>query len=354
MSANNVILAKNVNASKLKYSAPKTLSNGSRTVYISYEGDKLTLQTPLMTLPYGVSNGYQEKGADGKPKSGDDAPKKYELNVSFRGMDDNPALKALHDKLKELDKKIKDDCFENRLTWLRDDYDGMKNVVDRLYFPILKVSKDKDTGKPLDYPPTMKLKIPFDPNTDTFQFDCFDMDGNEVDFKSIKDKLNKAKARLIIQLGGLWFAGGKYGATWKVVKARFETNTKSNVDFIADDEDVGATKETHSDDDVEEDALHMANGASPIAKKKLVFDSDDEGTKTPEPEEEEEEEPVPPPAPKKAAKPAPKPREPTPEPEEEEEVEAEEEVDSELEEELPPPPPPKKTTKASTKSTARK
>lgn len=347
MSANNVLLAKNVQVSKLKFSAPKVLNNGSRTVYVNYEGDKLTLQTPLMSLPYGIGD-FNEKNAQlnkGKDPVDPNAPKKYDMHVSFRGMDDSPALKSLHDKMVEIERKIRDECFENRLTWLKDDYDGMKNVVDRLFWPIVKLDKDKDTGKVVGrYPPTMKLKLPYDTATDTFQFDCKDMDGNDFDFKKHMKNLKGSRVRLIIQLGGLWFAGGKYGCTWKVVKARIETTSKTNVDFIEDsDDDNTVVKDTHSDEDVEEDALHMAD--SPPPKNTTQIDDSDE------------DEPVPPPAPKKGK--APPRREPTPEeseaeeeePVEEEAEEEEEDVDSEIEDVPPPPPPPKK---APAKKTATK
>lgn len=329
----SVILAKNIHANKIEFSAPKTLNNGSRTVYINYQGEKLTLQTPLMSLPYGIGDWNNAKDA----KTGETPTlKKYDLHVSYRGMDTNPALKVLHDKMQEIESKIRDDCFKNRLTWLRDDYDGIKPAVDRLFTPIIKYDKDKDTGKIAGkYPPTMKLKLPFDNNNNQFTFESTDMDGNELDFESIMNKLKGAKARLIIQLGGMWFAGGKYGCTWKVVKARFQLNSKSDVEFVEDPDDAGNANDNHSDEDVEEDAIAMSGrAASPIAKKL-------QSTTLVEEDEEEDEEPSPPPAPKKPAK-----RAPTPEPEEEEEEEveeeAEEDVDSEVED-LPPPPPPKKS-----------
>jgi hypothetical protein len=341
----SVYLAKNVTANKLEFSAPKTLNNGSRTVYINYQGEKLTLQTPVMSLPYGVGDWNGKDAKTGEVP----AIKKYDLHVSFRGMDTNPALKTLLDKMHEIETKIKDDCFKNRLTWLRDDYDGLKPAVDRLFTPIIKYDKDKETGKIMGkYPPTMKLKLPFDNNTNAFTFDCMDMDGNDLDFASVMTKLKGAKARLIIQLGGMWFAGGKYGCTWKVVKACFQQNSQSKIDFIADSEDEGTGNEAHSDEDVDEDALAMGGAAAAVTKKlkntTLVEEDEDD-------EEEEDAVPSPPPAPKKPT-PA-KPRVPTPEPEEdEEEAEEEEDADSEVEEELPPPPPPK--AKAPAKKAAAK
>lgn len=352
-----VNLPKNINVNKLKYSAPKALSNGSRTVYVSYEGERLTLQTPLMSLPYGVGNGYNaDKGED------DGQGKKYEANISFKGQDTNPAVKKMLDKMKEIENKIKNDCFENRLIWLRDDYDGIKSVVDRLFYPIVKYSKDKQTGKITDeYPPTMKLKFPYDPMKDAFNFECSDMNGNELDFKTIVDNLKGSKGRFVIQLAGLWFAGGKYGCTWKIIKASFEVTSKTKVTFVEDSDDEYEAKAVQSDEDVEQDAIHMASNPSPDVKVKsmsstVIDESENEEEEeeeedvppppskskvtrelTPEVEEEEEEDDVPPPPPSKGKK-APV-RAPEPEPED---------VDSELED-VPPPPPPKTTKKTAKK-----
>jgi len=63
----DTLLPKNVNVSKLKYSDVKSLSNGSKTVYINYGSDKLTIQTPVVTIPYGIGDGTY-KGKDGKEK----------------------------------------------------------------------------------------------------------------------------------------------------------------------------------------------------------------------------------------------------------------------------------------------
>jgi hypothetical protein len=143
------IRAKSVDVSKLKFSAPKTLGNQSRSVYVNYEGDKLRIQTPIMHLPYGVSD--NEALAKLNKKPGDTStdvaqPKKYDLSVSFRGMDGNKGLQTLHDKMREIENAVIDHVFENRQVLLRDDYEGVKKFVAKLFTPIVKYDKDKDTG----------------------------------------------------------------------------------------------------------------------------------------------------------------------------------------------------------------
>lgn len=277
--ADNTLLPKNVNVSKLRYSEVKSLSNGSKTVYINYGSDKLTIQTPLMSIPYGVGDGtYKDK--DGKEVKGDGG-KKFDVSVSFRGMDENPKLQAFHDKMQEIERKIKDDAFNNRLTWLRDDFDGMKAFTDKMFSPFVKYDKDKDTGKVTGkYPPTLRLKLPFNNETDNFTFDAYDMDENEVDFKTIMNKLKGAKVQLVIQLSGIWFAGGKYGCTWKVLMGKFQMARKSKFTFVADSDDEDSRPSGSKairfdeDEDLEEDALAMTSATTPVGEEQEEDDDD--------------------------------------------------------------------------------
>lgn len=309
--ADNTLLPKNVNVSKLRYSEVKSLSNGSKTVYINYGSDKLTIQTPLMSIPYGVGDGtYKDK--DGKEVK-QDGGKKFDVSVSFRGMDENPKLQAFHDKMQEIERKIKDDAFNNRLTWLRDDFDGMKAFTDKMFSPFVKYDKDKDTGKITGkYPPTLRLKLPYNNETDNFTFDAYDMDENEVDFKTIMTKLKGAKVQLVIQLSGIWFAGGKYGCTWKVLMGKFQMARKSKFTFVADSDDEDTrTSSTckalkfEEDEDLEEDALAMA---TPSASA-VVNSNDEDDDEIPPPPvtvndddenaEDEDDDDMPPPPPSK-------------------------------------------------------
>lgn len=276
--ADNTLLPKNVNVSKLRYSEVKSLSNGSKTVYINYGSDKLTIQTPMMSIPYGVGDGtYKDK--DGKEVKQDDR-KKFDISVSFRGMDDNPKLQAFHDKMQEIERKIKDDAFNNRLTWLRDDFDGMKGFTDKMFSPFVKYDKDKDTGKITGkYPPTLRLKLPYDNNTDNFLFEAYDMDENEIDFASVMTKLKGAKVQLVIQLSGIWFAGGKYGCTWKVLMGKFQMARKSKFTFVADsdDESAAVSKKFEEDEDLLEDAMNMAASSNKVEDAKSDEEEDNDG-----------------------------------------------------------------------------
>ncbi|QIG60095.1 hypothetical protein [Dishui Lake large algae virus 1] len=289
MSVNAAILPNKIDVSKLKYSEPKLLDNQSKTVYVNYDGDRLTVQTPLMNIPYNITDYNQEN----------DKYKKYDLNVSFAGMDSNPKMKQFFDKVVEIEEKIKADAFKNRQLWLRDDYDGIKKVVDKLFFPIIRYDKDKDTGKVLNrYPPTMKVKLPYDTNGKSFMFDAYDMDNNEITFAEHMGRLKGAKARLIIQLTGIWIAGGKYGCTWKVVRGKFQMQSKNTYSFVEDSDDEDCANDNVSEQDEELVAEALANAKVNDKKKSkaaVLPDTDEEDDE----DDSEIDEPVPPPPPVK-------------------------------------------------------
>ena len=267
----SVQTAKTINVSKLQFSGLKTLGNQSKTVYVNYEGGKLRVQTPLMVLPYGV--GDNEKINAANPNKKDEVQaKRYDLNISFRGMETTPKLQELYDKMREIENRVIDEVFENRQTWLRDDYDGVKSFVAKLFTPIVKHDKNKDTGKVENkYPPTMKIKIPYDEKTDTFNFACSDIDGEDLDFKTCMAKLKGAKSKLIIELGGIWFAGQRYGCSWKVIRAKFDVlDPSTSVNFVPDSDDESEVsgkpkkKQQHLEYDEDLEAEALTNVPSPV------------------------------------------------------------------------------------------
>jgi len=310
-------LAKNVDVSKLRYSELKTLASGAKSVYVNYGNEKLTIKTPLMSLPYGLGEPYEVKEAAKTGAVIAEKDKKYDLTMSFRDMESNPKVKIFHDKMKEIETKLIDDAFTNRLAWFKDDFDGNKSFVSKLFTPIVKIDKDPNTGKPVGkYPPTFKAKLPFDQKSNTFAFDSFDMDNNEIDFETIMNKLKSAKVQLIIQLTGLWFAGGKYGCSWKIISSKFQLYQNNKIAFIEDsDNDKSNDDEEEDDDDVSVDrdvlkGLKLSDDdKNTVPVTPLVVDDDEDEEEEDDDEEVDDDEPEPEPEPvpeppKPAAKPA--------------------------------------------------
>ena len=51
MATDSVIKGKSINTDKVTFSAPNTLDNGAKLVYVNYNGGKFTVRTPWMDMP---------------------------------------------------------------------------------------------------------------------------------------------------------------------------------------------------------------------------------------------------------------------------------------------------------------
>jgi len=272
----NVLLAKNFNVDKLKYSELKVMKSGAKSVYINYNGNKVNLQTPVLNIPYGINDNMQFIKKDENRK---DEERKYDITVSFKGMDENPKIKQFHDKMKELEEKIIDDAFANRLAWFKNNFSGNKDVVAN------------------KYPPTFKAKIPYNSLENKFEFDCYDMDNNEINFNDILTNLKGGKAQFIIQLNGIWFSAGMFGCSWKIVSSKFQQINTSKLTFVADSDDEMNNGEDDEDDiSVDNDVIAKISQKQSIVvdKKTLavnhkVVPADEDEDEDDEEEEEEEE-----------------------------------------------------------------
>jgi len=266
------ILPKDINTSNFRYSEVKTLTSGAKSVYINYGTGKLRIQTPVMYLPYGVSEGgFEDKNAKQDTKKIEKKDKKFDLTLSFKGHEENAKIEAFLNKLKEIEAKVIDDAFENRAPWFKDDYDGQKIIVTKMFSPIIKIDKDKNTGKVVGkYPPTIRFKLPYDNENERFNFNSYNMNGEAIDLNDILSKLKGGKAQLIVELNSIWFAGGKFGCTWKLITGKFQRSISNNITFIED-------SDTEKVDEKEEDEEEVTEVSSEI-ENTTIENSDEEYT----------------------------------------------------------------------------
>lgn len=236
----------------VKFSEPKNLSNGGKAIYLNYETDGnkqiIVFQSPKMMCPYGIS--CFDQG---------DYPK-YSLEMSFGGMDDDPTLERFFQNLESLDKKLISEGMKNSQAWFKKKKIS-EEVVTALYAPQIKVSRDKETGEPNNkYPPTFKVKVPY--KDERFTCSVYDNKKNKVE-DNISDILGKGcRVQCLIQCVGLWFAGGKYGCSWKIVQVKVNPSKSiTGYSFVDDsddeDEDDNANKlknASESDEEVVEDS----------------------------------------------------------------------------------------------------
>lgn len=260
----SIVLPSNLNVPSITYSAPRTLDNGGRAIYMSLNRSPIVIQTPEMVAPYGVNNWND----DGK------GPDKYTLDLSFKGKEAREKLNIFFEKMLALDKKLMEDGVENSTTWLKKKIASVE-VIEALYTPIVKYAKDKATGEITDkYPPSMKMKLPY--INGEFKCEVYDTKRNVVSLKQLIDNgsLKGAKVTAIIQCQGIWVAGGKYGCSWKVLQMRVSPPQAIKGYAFRDIEDE---KTNDSDIDDDERPTHASSSANRnVDEEEYIESSDDE------------------------------------------------------------------------------
>ena len=247
---------KNFSATSVQFSDVKTNNYGGKMVYINKDGSPLLVQTPKMSIPYGLSeNEIQDQ------KTGEVIGHKYHINLSFKGMESQHTdpklkkqiqkLKQFHTMIEELDKRVIAEAQKNSLGWLKMKK-ASQETVEALYTPILIKSKDKDTQEPDGkYPDTIKGKIPFWEGA--FKTQIFNDNKEIIDLKT--SLVKGAESKALIKCTGIWFAGGRFGVGWKVEQMSVKVpESLSGYSFVdSDDED---------------------DESSPLAEKNTVEESD--------------------------------------------------------------------------------
>jgi len=248
-----------VDMSLITFSEPKILPNGGKNCYLNYNGGMLVLQTSKMTLPWNMSCW---KGPNG------DQPPKYSIDFSFKGEEVNPKLTGLLSFTKKLDKKMLEAGVEKCLPWFTKK-NMSPDVVEALYSPMLKLSMDKMTGEPNGkYPPSIKVRVPnYDGN---FTLDVYDNKKEKVDAANLETMLIRgAEVRGLIECSSVWFAGGKYGLSWRIAQLEVTSNGPSSLSGYAF---VDSDSDSNSDSDISDSGIKVVNNAS--TNSNFVEDSD--------------------------------------------------------------------------------
>jgi hypothetical protein len=254
-----------ITVSKIEFSAPKLLDNGGKSVNLRYEGRNLMMETPSLNVPYGI-NVFDKQG-----------PPKYSVDLSLRGADDNEQVRALQDFLEAFDERMIDAGVENAGKWFKMTNPN-REVIKAFYTPLVKISRDAQ-GNPKPYPPTFKLALrgkkgaQAGPTAGTFEVEFYN--AGEKDTKGLPTKfapelgvdevlVKRAQVTAIIQCTGVWFAGGKFGTTWKAVQLRVDSQPEQirGPAFRSDAPDIrafvskklaAAASATAEEDDAEEE-----------------------------------------------------------------------------------------------------
>jgi hypothetical protein len=252
--ASNVVLSSNFNTQKLSFSQLKVLDSGGKQAYVNYDGGMFIFQTPSCNLPYGMS-AFDKAG-----------PVKYNVDLSLRGYDEDGKMKQFYESLQKLDDYMIDQGVKNSKQWFKSDLS--RDVIKAFYTPVIRIPIDKD-GNRKPYPPTIKLSLKQKRDSQDFDVQCYDEKKSLFKGIPLEELLVKgAQATCLIQCTGVWFAGSKFGLSWKLVQALITNLPQNarNLTFIDDGDLVPskpAQQATQQEDDEEEDEEDEAFSAPP-------------------------------------------------------------------------------------------
>jgi hypothetical protein len=239
----------------MKYTKPKVNSVGGRSVGIvnSKTSTVLNLSSPLM-LTWGVQSFTDDKS--GKVS--------YDLALQFPNDGfETPATKKFLANIAAFEKKIKEDAITNSKEWFSKPK-MTSDAVDALWTPILKYPKNKDTLEAdMTRAPTLKVKLPFWDGT-WKELELYDVDMQPVFPDPMNPSLSPqdliAKGSHIavsIQCGGIWFANGKFGVTWKlfqaIVKPKMSLKGKCHIKLDEDEKTKIVSQVVPTDVDGDDD-----------------------------------------------------------------------------------------------------
>ena len=214
--ADTVIESTEFKCENIKYSSPKANSAGGKAVniYNRQTNSRLNISTPMM-LTWGASDFVDPKTGEGNGK--------FEMTLQFPTDEYNTdELRQFLDNMKAFEEKIKSDALKNSKDWFGKIHKSSE-VVDALYTPMLKYSKDSNTGE-YNYskPPSIRVKLPIWEGV--WKCEVYDDDGvclfpNSKGITPVSLIPKATNVKVLMTCGGIWFAHGKFGVTWKLIQA---------------------------------------------------------------------------------------------------------------------------------------
>ena len=287
----SIVQPSSFSVSKVSVSQPKVLDSGGKLAYVNYgDSRNLMIQTPSLPSPFGMSV-FDKNG-----------PPKYSLDLALRGYQENTKVKAFYDALTSLDEYMIDLGVKNSKLWFKADM--KREIVQAFYTPIVKFGRDKE-GNQTPYPPNVKLQLRKN-REGGFETEFYGEDARSnpkakpLDLEETPLEtflVKKVEVTALMQCTGVWFAGGKYGLSWKAVQVRLDSvpaGALRGYGIVNDDEDAPAPSTTSGgefssrprqvvDEDEEEEAPAPSQAAKAPAPAQVEDEDDEEVAAAPVP-----------------------------------------------------------------------
>ena len=300
MSSSLIITGSEFDAStNVEYNKPRINKSGGKNIALRNRETKkqLYLATPLM-MSWGVNENDFNKTGNFTYDMALQFPRENDAQYS-----DNTA--SFLNSLVELESKIKADAAANSKEWFNKGSMSAE-VIDALWSPMLRYPKGDDGEPDRTRSPSLNVKLPCWDSE--FKFELYDLEENQIfppeggsgSAEVLKKLITKTQnVALVIECGGIWFANGKFGVTWRltqgVVKPLVTLKGKCHIKLD------GATKKQLQDQKVpvqEEESTTLADDSD----DEVELEQEQEVAVEEQAEVEVEVEAPPPPAPKKVVR----------------------------------------------------
>ena len=266
----------------IQFGSPKVNASGGKNVplYNSQVKKGLTLQSPLM-LTWGVNEWTDDNSGR----------KTYDMALQFPTEEyANENTRKFLENMLSLESHIKEQAVEKSKDWFNK-AKMSPEVVEALWTPMLRYPKNKETGEPdTSKMPTMKIKLPY--YDGKFEFELYDNNGDNL-FNAQHSEIHPielipkaSNVAVVVQCGGIWFANGKFGITWRLVQAlvkpraslkgkchiELDTDEKTKLDkqVVADEEAVTDVPDSDEDEPAPEPEPAPVKKVKKVVKKKTT------------------------------------------------------------------------------------
>lgn len=236
--ASHVILPRDFDPTLLTFSEPKQLESGGRSIFLSYNDQPFSVQTPEMTAPFGMSNYRDRAGGVG--------PDKFTLDLSFKGITERPNIQTFFSMLETIDRMMIEYALANSQTLFKKRHTSAE-VVAALYTPAIKFAKDRNTGEVSErYPPTFKMALP--QKDGHFLCECYDASRSRIELSDVDTKGSSITA--ITRCMAIWVINGKFGVTWKAQQLRIAPSANLRGYAFRETEEDGANSQVEAEAEV--------------------------------------------------------------------------------------------------------
>ena len=207
---------KDINSDTIVYESAKQNKHNGMTVPVKYKDNKdgtlhpIVIQTPVMSLPFGVSDKVLEQYG-----------RKIEASLSFPGYAptgegddvvpnwDSEEMRAFYDWVSMWDELNPAVVAKNSQTFFRKQISDV--VVRELYKTNIKPS-----SQPQKYSPTVRCKVPVASDKPTTDFYNVESKGPvPIDMNRVR---TGSRVIALLKTTGLWFAGKSFGMNFHVVQ----------------------------------------------------------------------------------------------------------------------------------------